>query len=334
MTSSSTEAKVECDPLLLPFWIASEDSERAVLDQLMTGHLWPLVERICRRTLDRASTEDVEDASMRSLSNLLPALVNAKRKGEPIANVLAYAGRSAQHACDESLRKRYPIRARLSGQVRYVLKVNSQFSTWSAGGETVGGRTEWTGRKSELKEGGETQLASKLSASARDGSIEALVGAIFSSIGGPVPLSALISAIQSIRGEYDLARADEETSPLTEVGSSVRTDERVEQREELAWLWEEVADLPIRQAQALLLNLRDARQKGVLDLLILENVVTMPDLATVLGMEEKDLAEIWEELPWEDSRIAEFLGARPIDVSNLRSVAHRKLQRRMAKRCA
>lgn len=334
MTSPSTEARVECDPLLVPFWNAGEDRERAELDQLMTGHLWPLVERICRRTLDRASTEDVEDATMRSLSNLLPALVSAKRKGEPIANVLAYAGRSAQHACDESLRKRYPIRARLAGQVRYVLKVNPQFATWSAGGETVAGRNEWSGNKSALKEGAETQLAARLPGTVRDASIEALIAAIFAANNGPLPLSALISVIQAVRGEYDLARADEEVAPLTEVGSSVRTEERVEQREELSWLWEEVADLPIRQAQALLLNLRDARQKGVLDLLILEGVVAMSELAAVLGMDEQELAEIWEELPWEDSRIAEFLGARPIDVSNLRSVAHRKLQRRMAKRCA
>ena len=158
---------------------------------------------------------------------------------------------------------------------------------------------------------------------------------IFNHIKGPASLSLVTSILQQARGEFDPKRADDENAPLTEVAAKrIDAHAEMEQRAELAWLWQEVSELPVRQAQALLLNLRDARQKGVLDLLILENIVAMDDLAGVLQMDVESLAEIWEDLPWDDARIATFLDARPIDVSNLRSVAHRRLQRRLAKRCA
>jgi hypothetical protein len=48
-------------------------------------------------------------------------------------------------------------------------------------------------------------------------------------------------------------------------------------------------------------------------------------------MTPEELADIWNELPWDDARIAAFLGCSTLDVSNLRSVARRRLLRRIEK---
>lgn len=272
---------------------------------------------------------------MKTVGSVLPAIVSAKRSDQPIENLSGYVGRSAQNACDEVIRKKYPVRTRLASQVRYVLKQGNGFALWMHEGSWVGGFQEWQGKPVLKATHSATEVAERAFAGQSAGKmpLAEAVACVLNHSSGPVPLPLLISVIQQARGEFDPRRADDESVPLAEVATS-RDDAQtvVEQREELAWLWQEVTELPVRQAQALLLNLRDARQKGVLDLLILENIVSKEALAEVLQFDAEELAAIWDELPWDDARIATFLQARPIDVSNLRSVAHRRLQRRMAKR--
>ncbi len=272
---------------------------------------------------------------MKTLASVLPAIVSSKRSDQPIENLSGYVGRSAQNACDELIRKRYPVRTRLASQVRYVLKHGNGFAVWLQEGVWIGGFEEWQGKSAPEATYVAADVAEKAFAGQSAGVIPLAeaVATVLNHLRGPAPLPFLISVIQLARGEFDPRRADDDTSPLTEVAANrVDAHSMLEQRDELAWLWQEVTELPVRQAQALLLNLRDARQKGVLDLLILENIVSMEALAEVLQFDGDQLAAIWDELPWDDARIAAFLDARPIDVSNLRSVAHRRLQRRMAKR--
>lgn len=327
-----------CDPLLAEFWRASEGpSEREALERVMQRQVWPVAEWTCRRNLDRASAEDVEDALMRTVGSVLPAIVSAKRSDQVIENLGAYVRRAAQNACDELTRKRYPVRTRLASQVRYLFKHGSGFALWQHEGEWVGGFEAWHGQRPKIDPSTSSDVAERAfrGESAVAMTLPDAAARVLNHIGGPVSLSMLTSILQAARGEFDPRRADDESSPITEVAAGQEdAHASLEQREELAWLWQEVTELPVRQAQALLLNLRDARQKGVLDLLILENIVSMDDLADVLQLSPAALAEIWDELPWDDARIATFLEARPIDVSNLRSVAHRRLQRRLAKRCA
>lgn len=301
---------------------------------MVQGCILPTAERICRRALDGSSPEDIEDATMRTLVGVIPAMTANKRTGTPIPHLAAYVARAAQNASDEVLRRRYPKRTRVASQVRYLLNHGDGLALWQNGGDWIAGRADWRGREAS-QDAIPAQLATATfrTRSANHLSLVETVDALLGHAGSPLALGTLISAVQQARGETDLRRADDETENLGEIPrSDPDAHTQMEQREELAWLWQEVRELPVRQAQALLLNLRDARQKGVLDLLVMEGPATMDDLAEVLHMDPAHLAEIWDELPWEDTRIAEFLGARPIDISNLRSVAHRRIQRRMAKR--
>jgi len=101
------------------------------------------------------------------------------------------------------------------------------------------------------------------------------------------------------------------------------------QRTSLARLWEEIRQLPPRQAAALMLNLRDDQGRNALILLPLTGIATLRDIARILDMPPERFAEIWSSLPLEDSAIAEILDVTRQQVINLRKSARERLARRM-----
>jgi DNA-directed RNA polymerase specialized sigma24 family protein len=103
----------------------------------------------------------------------------------------------------------------------------------------------------------------------------------------------------------------------------------LERRTDLALLWEEIRQLPSRQAAALILNLRDGQGRNAVALLPLTGIATMRDIARALDMPAERFAEIWNRLPLEDAVIAESLGITRQQVINLRKSARARLARRM-----
>ena len=103
----------------------------------------------------------------------------------------------------------------------------------------------------------------------------------------------------------------------------------LERRTYLSSLWEEIRQLPARQAAALILNLRDGQRRGVVALLPLTGVATMREIARAIGMPAERFAAIWNRLPLEDAAIAELLGVSRQQVINLRKSARERLARRM-----
>jgi RNA polymerase sigma factor (sigma-70 family) len=101
------------------------------------------------------------------------------------------------------------------------------------------------------------------------------------------------------------------------------------QRTSLTLLWEEIRQLPARQAAALMLNLRDEQGRNAVALLPLTGIATMREIARTIGMPAERFAEIWSSLPLEDTAIAEILGVTRQQVINLRKSARERLTRRM-----
>lgn len=106
----------------------------------------------------------------------------------------------------------------------------------------------------------------------------------------------------------------------------------LERRTYLSSLWEEILQLPVRQAAALILNLRDENRRSAAALLPLTGVATMREIARAIGMPAERFAEIWRWLPLEDAAIAELLGVTRQQVINLRKSARERLARRMRSR--
>ena len=104
---------------------------------------------------------------------------------------------------------------------------------------------------------------------------------------------------------------------------------RVEKRIFLQRLWDEVRQLPRQQRVALLLNLRDAEGRGCIALLPALGIATLGRLAEALEMSAEGFAEVWNETPLEDAKIAELLRLTRQQVINARKSARERLARRL-----
>jgi hypothetical protein len=113
--------------------------------------------------------------------------------------------------------------------------------------------------------------------------------------------------------------------------SEPRVDLALEQRLFFEQVWFEVCQLPVLQRAALLLNLRDSRDGGVISFLPFLGVASKEELARLLEMPYADFQKLWNELPLDDLRIAQMFGITRQQVINLRKTARERLARRMRK---
>jgi hypothetical protein len=97
-------------------------------------------------------------------------------------------------------------------------------------------------------------------------------------------------------------------------------------------LWEEVCGLPALQRSALLLNLRDRNSDSVIAFLPYLGIASKNEIAELVGISENQFAQLWNDLPLEDSAIAQLLGITRQQVINLRKTARERLARRMQAR--
>ena len=113
--------------------------------------------------------------------------------------------------------------------------------------------------------------------------------------------------------------------------SEPRVDLALEQRLFFEQVWLEVCQLPVLQRAALLLNLRDSRDGGVISFLPFLGVASKEELAQLLEIPYEHFQKLWSELPLDDLRIAKMFGITRQQVINLRKTARERLARRMRK---
>ena len=94
-------------------------------------------------------------------------------------------------------------------------------------------------------------------------------------------------------------------------------------------LWEELQQLPLNQRAALLLNLKDSSGFSCITLFPATGIATVRQLAQALEMSAESFAEIWNDLPLEDARIAELLKLSRQQVINARKSGRERLARRL-----
>jgi DNA-directed RNA polymerase specialized sigma24 family protein len=334
---------------------AKPEEEADELDRLVRDLLSPTINSIVRSRLviasvsgGRRAEEDAEDVQQQALIAVITKLRECKsaQNAAVIANLKGYAAITAHHACDGYFRKRFPVRSKVANQVRFVLKNQPGLACWqSSDGMLVGGYEAWRDQPPRADAQSLDSLRTKPAEAAQKlsqqldpakAAIAEIVAAAFNLAGQPIPIDLLTTLVAEFRGEKDQTRAEnpagseEGPSPLEQAASTeIGADQKAMLREYLTMVWEEVRLLPTRQAQALLLNLRDQSGRGIIDLLLVTKTATPQQIADLLDMTFEALCDAWDGLPWEDAKIAEYLGLKPIDVSNLRSVARRRLERRL-----
>lgn len=361
--SVMTEA-VQTDPLLLPFVRASEGAEcERLLAALITEHADPIITRIVgykmRPGRDGGGRAEADDVHGEVMLQLVQRLYNFRsdHAARPIRDFGAYVAAAAYNACDRHVSRKYPQRRRLKNGLRYLLTHRPGFALWQTGaGAWVTGLHEWRagpahledesgrdgggGRLQQLREDARAFARGKDSRSDLSDRKNAydLLSAVFTWADEPVELDLLTGLVAEWWGVTDETvevggegggREGEEARGVELSDTRPEPSAEAERRAYLELLWREITELPPRQRAALLLNLRDEQGRACIDLWTLTGVATAQGVAEVLGMTLEEFAEIWNELPLEDKRIAALLGLTRQQVINLRKSARERLTRRM-----
>lgn len=261
-----------------------------------------------RSTVDRA---DLDDLRAQVLVRLLRRLAPGSSVEKPIESFADYVATVTYHVVDDYVRARNPQGALASNRIRHVLRHDRRFATWESAGETVCGLAEWKGRPAAPFE----------PRAGRPHAIDAAVLLrLFTESGGPVHLRVLIAHLT------DRAPALHAVS-----GAEDAAFEGIAFRQLLTKLWGEIVELPKPQRMALLLNLRDGPASGALSELPLAGIANLEAIARALEWDADELAARWQELPFDDDRIAALLGVTRQQVINLRKAARARLARRLAR---
>ncbi|MBL8176216.1 MAG: sigma-70 family RNA polymerase sigma factor [Bryobacterales bacterium] len=305
-------------------YLAAQDDSA---EQASLAELIALAEPVIRRTvLARLAGrwDDIDDVCSEARLELLLHARRMKRQPaiKPIEDFATYAGTLARNTCFRYFRRRRPDRTRLKKQVRFVLSDEAGFATRQMHGRIWCGLSGW----SESQPPGRLPDAGSIQGE-RD--LSELLRQIFSSSGGPVELGPLVDLIADIwripaGGEVEVAEG-----PADIPATLPAPDTVLDQRRFIGRLWREVAQLPVSQRVALLLNLTDGRGSSVLALFTLSGVAGFRDLASALEMTEEKLAGLWPELPLEDNVIGTFLNCPRQRVINLRMAARKRLANRL-----
>jgi len=162
--------------------------------------------------------------------------------------------------------------------------------------------------------------------------LSTLLENILERAGAALAIDQLVAIVAEVKGikDHPVKSYDQDNELVQSLASPVpKTDAVLEQHLYLSRLWEEVASLPALQRAALLLNLRDANSDSVIAFVPHLGIASKSEIAELVGVPEDRFAELWNDLPLEDSAIAKLLGITRQQVINLRKTARERLARRM-----
>lgn len=350
-----TFAKIVCmtpsqiDALLLPFLESAGEEEEVLLCRLMAEQVEPTIRRILECKLQfyvnrggsLRPSPDAEEVYGEVQLHLLKRLRELKKNpaGKPISNLRGYAATVARHTCDEYLRHKYPWRRHLKDRIRYHLLSRREFALWEDPEKGwLTGLAAWELKKPSSHEDASEVAEDRLPEIAggnvrRDMKLHEVLMALFQSVGRPLELDQLTGVVARMWGVTDqpVLSLDEGDSVFSKrlASSDPGPDSLAEQHQLVRQLWLEICQLPRRQRVALLFNLKSPRGVNVITLFPLTGVATFQQLADALELPLAEFERLSVELPMDDSRIAEYLGATRQQVINLRRTARERLGRRI-----
>ncbi len=317
------------DPALAPLIEAPDElSQECAVEHILTAHAHPLIRRImtgARATMLRDQDRDDIAATINlRLVRRLRRLVLFE--DDAISSFADFVSTLTYHAIYDFLRRCYPERTRLKNRMRYILTRNPRLAMWSTPSGVVAGLREWSGgeprRTAALTK--EDASPAMLMAALPSDALEA----ILSALGGPILVDDLVALVADLWGIVDRVTTERRDAAIDRAPTP---DIRIEWRQYLEILWEEIRALRAPQRAALLFHIRDAGGKSALMLLVLLGIATFQQVADVLGMSADRLVALWHDLPLDDLAIAAALGITRQQVINLRKAARARLARRMAR---
>ncbi len=336
------------DPLLLPLSQAGGETEtQQILAQLLTEQLTPLIEKVIWRKLgvwQSASTyararEDFADLKSEITVKLLTRLHQCcAQPVSPIGDVRAYAASLAFRCCADYFRQNFPHRHRHKNRVRYLFSHQSELCLHSnEEHEWLCGLSRWSHAQARILI---EQQVEQLTTGTLPEALHAIpdptfrrhspitqVVALLEWANVFIPLDSLVAILAHWWQIQDYAQ------PLPESENSYTENFLGELDSQASWrrLWAAILQLPTRQRQALLLNLRIGKEQSGLLFLPAFQIAGLAEIAKVLEISTVELATLWNQLPLDDNQIAARLNITRQQVINLRQAARERLRRKFGK---
>jgi RNA polymerase sigma factor (sigma-70 family) len=289
-------------------------------DRLLTEEAAPVVRRVVASRLGRGCA-DAEDVSSQVLIDLMTHLRKRSSEFSDSQRALSrYAAAAAHHGCDHYLRRKYPLRWQLRNRIRYALEHDARLDIWKGDDGAW-----WCGRAGEREASpGVPPLLARPGSGSGAGRIRAFLAEIFAHSQGPLPLAAVADMAAATFRVPLLAQED--VGPLENLADPARSaDVAIDVRRRVERTWTEIQELPVRQRQALLLNLKDE----AVALFVLTGTASLRAIAAALDLRVEALADIWSRLPLNDNDIAARLRCTRQQVINLRASARKRLAARV-----
>ena len=340
------ELPAKIDALLEPLLLEGDDGHAdELLMQIINAHAEPVIKGVIRfklrlssyRATQRAEADDIYQEVILQLLALLQKFRKLPH-AHPIADLRGMAAVIAHRTCARWMRRQFPERHALKNRLHYLVTRQRSFALWqNAAGQLVTGFAVW-----EQQQPNETQRTLDLetlpnhirgSKTGKPQELADTIAAIFKHVGHPIEFDELVTLVASLLGVSDQPieslTEDEDAIALVPDVSEPDPAWRIEKRMFLQRLWEEVELLPRNQRAALLLNLKETSGFGCITLFPATGIATLRQLAAAVEMTAERLAELWNDLPLEDTKIAELLGLTRQQVINARKSGRERLTRRL-----
>jgi DNA-directed RNA polymerase specialized sigma24 family protein len=351
LVSLVKESSSQIDSLLEPLVQMSGAEEMDVfLSQLIAVHVEPVINGIIRYKLrhnlkSSGAEAEAEDLRQEAIAQLLAELLKLRSDIEthPIRDVRGLAATITHRLCAGWMRRQFPRRHALRNQIQYLLTRQAGFALWPDDKDEmkklIAGFAAWKGQRPSTKAVSHSRLTQderlleSLGRGEGSANLREALATIFNHIGGPVDFDELVKIVAALlqitERKIESVDADSDGARVELADQEADVAWLVEKRIFLQRLWEELRQLPLQQRVALLLNLRDHKGRGCIALFPATGVATIDQLAEALEMSAEQLAEMWNELPLEDAKIAELLHQTRQQIINARQSARRRLARRL-----
>jgi len=341
------ESPVKIDALLEPLLTATTDEHAdKLLSQLIAGHAEPVIKGVIRFKLRFNSYQETQRAEANDIhQDVVLQLVSQLQRfrklptAHPITDVRGMAAIIAHRTCARWMRRQFPERHALKNRLHYLLTRQRGFALWNdQNGKLLAGFAVWQQQKKPASGARNLSDVENLPAQVRalksdkPGELAETVASLLNYVGGPVEFDELVSGLAAIQGisEQPVKSLEHDDHEGFEPAATDPDPAwRIEKRMFLQRLWEELKQLPLNQRAALLLNLKDASGFGCITLFPATGIATIRQLAAALEVPVERLAELWNDLPIEDARIAELLGLTRQQVINARKSGRERLTRRL-----
>lgn len=329
------ESPVKIDALLEPLLAGGSDEQiDEILSQLITVHAEPVIKSVIRFKLRFSTNRDTQraeadDIYQEVVLQLLAQLQRFRKLSDshPITDLRGITAVIAHRTCAGWLRRQFPERHALKNRLHYLLTRQRGLALWQdAHGKQVAGFAAWEQQNKPL------QSAQSLSGVAKSANLAETIASIFNHLNGPVEFDELVSSVAALHGISDQpveSLTDDEDAVHEPAAPEPDQAWRTEKRMFLQRLWEELQQLPRNQRAALLLNLKDPSGFSSITLFPATGIASVRQLAAALEISAEDFAAIWNDLPLEDTRIAELLGLTRQQVINARKSGRERLARRL-----